>query len=144
MRTTHLFLAAGEGLGSKISLFILLIYAGDGHSHWRYGGETPTPTQTQSGHPALLMPAHASLSPRIHVCQSRTTPAACPPPTPIPASFTCFPPGCLLTRPHHFFYSASLKVPDLVFKLPVHTCPLQALRNGPRGPQPALAAFNPR
>lgn len=39
---THLFLAAGEELGSKISLFILLIYAGDGHSHWRYGGETPT------------------------------------------------------------------------------------------------------
>ena len=43
MRKTHLFLAAGEGLGSKISLFILLVYAGDGHSHWRYGGETPTP-----------------------------------------------------------------------------------------------------
>lgn len=42
MRGSTFLLAAGEGLGSKISLFILLIYAGDDHSHWRYGGETPT------------------------------------------------------------------------------------------------------
>lgn len=35
-------LATGERLDSKISLLILLFYAGDDHSHWRYGGETPT------------------------------------------------------------------------------------------------------
>lgn len=77
---THLFLAAGEELGSKISLFILLIYAGDGHSHWRYGGETPTPYRDP-----IWAPGSADARTRIPHPASTS---ASPPPTPTPASFT--------------------------------------------------------
>lgn len=93
-------LAAGEELGSKISLFILLIYAGDGHSHWRYGGETPTPYRDPIWAPGSA-DARTRISPRIHVCQS--------PANPDPASFTSVSSRIPPDSPHHFFYSTSLK-----------------------------------